>query len=165
MLVQLEDREVSLRKLEISASADDGKVEAKLSFSADLTQEDIDSMPDLGKGVALLRAALADEAARQADKQEDGPNSVSITIRRDFEGEKYKIGSAVFLAEVSGSPRLGMVDGGVTLFWRVSSVLESKVVTQLAKTVSTKSSVCRLSVSPVQGSLTLVDDEPAQASV
>ena len=153
MFVQMEDRSVKIRKVELSQSSDDGKVEAKVSFSVDMTEEEVSNVPELGKGLASIHEALMAIAAQQADSDDDGPNSVAITIRRTQEDEKYKVAGVTFIASLSGSPKIGMVDGGATMFWKVSGLIESAAIAKLAKVVGSKSSVAKLTVEPVQGVL------------
>lgn len=154
MLLKIENREAKLRKVELTKAVDDGKTEAKLFFQLDLLEEEVKGIDGFGEGFAAIHKALAAKAASLSDKQEDEPNSVSLNVRAGSEVERYTLRSGksevVMDGEVQGVPKIGMVDNGMTMFWKVGGLVAGADAAKLAKWVS---SGVTLTVASLQGNL------------
>ena len=162
--MKLDKQEVELRKLEVVKAFKDDDGKDLLHVRVHLTAQEMASgdVPFVASAVAELVKGAADV--------EEGPNTVNVSIKRDFGVARYTLteeGNARFKATFSGEPvnqaRAQIVEGVVAFRWCVEdTAMNPTNMKKLASRVQRQHLL--LSATPAQSSFPFVESDDGEAA-
>lgn len=151
--MKMEQQDVELRKVEIVKAYKDDAGKDLMHVRVHLTAQEMSS-----KDIPFVSSAVA-ELVKEAADVEDGPNTVNVSIKRDFGVSRYVLtdeGNKRFRVAFSGEPvnqvRAPIVEGVVALRWCVEdTAMDGTTLKKLAARVACQGLI--LDAAPAQSSI------------
>lgn len=134
-------RIIKLSTIEAIQHEDGIMVKARITLEADLAESELSKLPQIAKAVkALVKASIS-------RTDDDGPDSVNVTMRFKFDTMRYHIsdlptGEGVsFDGSICNRPRVAVVKGAVALRWVVEATMDLDEHSGVASVVQSEDGV------------------------
>jgi hypothetical protein len=130
-----ESTEAVVSRLEIRSTV---KTDGKDVFNARLHLE----LPKLDSSLLPFLSAAVQSILDDSRAIEDGPNSVSVSVKREFPLLSYSLAKgkkqiASFVGQVKNRPKVSIVEGSLSLSWTVDvDQLSESDLRAIAKTIA-----------------------------